>query len=265
MSEHPSDEVGAGVVTKGQASAVIPHSAEVSLDWRDASELASALRGLLAGHDLIVIRDAEVDDAQLSDIGQQLGSGCSEIKRFVVEGPTGPSGQSRWHHVGNLVEGKACDMTLMSIREFPTHGGEFELVSNRRAWRRLDPAAHERLRHLQVEHDFTSVRHTTARADDPSRKGVLPLVSDPADPFLLLGFHAAQVLGMTGPASKALLDELLFGATQPDCIYRHAWQRGDLIAWRNLPLMHRSCGFDVPGRRVIHELQVRDLDPRLAS
>ena len=49
-------------------------------------------------------------------------------------------------------------------------------------------------------------------------------------------------------------------ATQAEAIYRHEWQAGDLIAWRNRPLMHRSLGFDVPGRRLIHEVLVRDLD-----
>ncbi|WP_133703251.1 TauD/TfdA dioxygenase family protein [Roseateles toxinivorans] len=231
------------------------------MDWHDAADLALALRRLMASHDLVVIRAAAIDDAQLTDIGRQLGSGCSEVKRFVVEGPTGSIGQSRWHHVGNLVDGKPCDLTLMSVREFPSQDGEFELVSNRRSWRALEPAVQERLRGLNVEHDFTSVRHTTARADDPSRKGMLQLVWDAADPHVVLGFHAAQVIGMTTASSKALLEALMTAATLPQHVYRHAWQAGDLIAWRNLPLMHRSRGFNVPGRRVIHEVQVRDIAP----
>lgn len=240
--------------------AVIPRSVEVKVDWQDEASLARALRQLLTHHDLVVIRDAALDDAQLADIGQQLGNGCSEIKRFVVQGPTDLYGQSRWHHIGNLVDGRPCALTLMSIREFPPHGGEFELVSNRRAWRELDPAVQVHVRDLDVEHDFTSVRHTTARADDPSHKGILSLVRDVSDPHLMLGFHAAQVIGMTPQSSSAFLGELMRSATQPGNVYRHAWQAGDLIAWHNLPLMHRSLGFDMPARRVIHEVQVREFD-----
>lgn len=132
--------------SSGKLCAAIPYSAEVRMDWHDAPDLALALRSLMARHDLVVIRAAAIDDTQLASIGHQLGSGCSEIKRFVVEGPTGSMGQSRWHHVGNLVDGKPCDLTLMSIREFPSQDGEFELVSNRRTWRALEPAVQGQLR-----------------------------------------------------------------------------------------------------------------------
>lgn len=238
-------------------NAIIPRSVEVRMMRRGTGSIADTLRRLLADHDLVVIRDAPLDDEQLSQVGGQLGQGCSEIKRFVVQGPTGPSGQSRWHHVGNLVDGRACDLTVMSIREFPSQDGEFELVSNRRAWSELPAEFQHRLRTLEVEHDFTSVRHTTARPDDPSRQGTLPLVRGTQDPHLLLGFHAARIIGMEHESSHELLGDLMQRATRPENVYRHAWQPHDLIAWHNLPLMHHSLGFDVPGRRVIHEVQVR--------
>lgn len=238
-------------------NAIIPHSAEVRMTRQDTGSIADTLRRLLANHDLVIIRDAPLGDEQLSLVGGQLGQGCSEIKRFVVQGPTGPSGQSRWHHVGNLVDGRACDLTVMSIREFPRQDGEFELVSNRRAWSELPPEVQHQLRSLEVMHDFSSVRHTTARSDDPSRQGILPLVRDAQAPYLLLGFHAAHITGMEPAASGRLLGHLMQRATRPENIYRHAWQPHDLIAWHNLPLMHHSLGFDVPERRVIHEVQVR--------
>jgi len=240
---------------------VIPRSVEIRVADGSAETVHRTLRNLLATHDLVLIRGAAVSDDELRRIGESLGQGCSDIKKFVTQGPTGPAGQSRWHHVGNLAGNKAADATLMVIREFPTYGGEFELVSNRLAWRKLSPAQQSRLRPLQVEHDFTSVRHTTANADDPSRKGVLPLVADGGgDPHLMLGFHAARINGMDETASRSLLDQLLSAATQETCVYRHYWQQGDLVAWRNNPLMHRSCGFDVAERRAIHEVTIRELE-----
>lgn len=238
-------------------NAIIPHSVEVRMTRQDTESITDTLHRLLSDHDLVIIRNAPLDDEQLAEVGRQLGQGCSEVKRFVVEGPTGSSGQSRWHHVGNLVDGRACELTVMSIREFPSEDGEFELVSNRRAWSELPPEDQHRLRSLEVAHDFTSVRHTTARLEDPSRKGTMPLVGGTQDPYLLLGFHAAQVIGMERKASDGLLGELMQRATRSSNVYRHTWQPHDLIAWHNIPLMHHSLGFDVPERRVIHEVQVR--------
>ncbi|MET4575033.1 TauD/TfdA dioxygenase family protein [Ottowia thiooxydans] len=261
MTLHPAAE------RQGPASdalsALIPRSVDVRMMRRDTVDLATTLRRLLMDHDLVILRDAPLDDEQLGLVGGMLGEGCSEIKRFVVEGPTGSSGQGRWHHVGNLYDGRPCELTLMSIREFPSHGGEFELVSNRRAWSELTPEVQHRLRALEVEHDFTSVRHTTAHPDDPSRKGTLPLVRDASPSHLLLGYHAAQVVGMERETSDVLLSELMRHATRPENVYRHAWQPNDVIAWHNLPLMHRTCGFEVAGRRVIHEVQVRVFDAQI--
>ncbi len=134
-------------------------------------------------------------------------------------------------------------------------------MSNRLAWRKLPAEQQSLLRPLQVEHEFNSVRHTTANADDPSRKGLLPLViDDGGDPHLMLGFHAVRINGMNETAGRSLLAQLLSAATQETCVYRHRWQQGDLLAWRNNPLMHRSCGFDVMERRVIHEVTIHELE-----
>ncbi len=241
-------------------SAAIPRSVELALPAGSTDELGAKLRELLSSHDLVVMRGAGVEDQELVRLGSLLGRNCSELKRFVTEGPTGPAGQSRWHHVGNLAGNNAADATLMAIREFPQSGGEFELVSNRLAWRQLAPEEQSRLRPLTVQHDFSTVRHTTARTDDPSRKAVLPLLmATDGEPYLFLGFHAARIIELEEAESRSLLDDLMSRATRKECVYRHRWQPGDLLAWRNIPLMHHSLGFDAPSRRAMHEVTIRHL------
>ncbi len=99
---------------------VIPRSMEIRVADGSAETVHRTLRNLLAIHDLVLIRGAVVSDDELGRIGESLGRGCSEIKKFVTQGPTGTAGQSRWHHVGNLAGNKAADATLMAIREFPS-------------------------------------------------------------------------------------------------------------------------------------------------
>ena len=43
---------------------------------------------------------------------------------------------------------------------------------------------------------------------------------------------------------QALLGELIQFATQPQFIYRHKWQVGDLVIWDNRCTMHRSTPFE---------------------
>jgi len=42
---------------------------------------------------------------------------------------------------------------------------------------------------------------------------------------------------------QALLTELIEFATQPQFVYRHRWQVGDLVIWDNRCTMHRATPF----------------------
>jgi alpha-ketoglutarate-dependent 2,4-dichlorophenoxyacetate dioxygenase len=44
---------------------------------------------------------------------------------------------------------------------------------------------------------------------------------------------------------RALLDELMEFATQPQFVYRHKWQVGDLVIWDDRCTMHRATPFAV--------------------
>ena len=56
---------------------------------------------------------------------------------------------------------------------------------------------------------------------------------------LLVGPHAAGIVGMPGPPGRALLWRLQQWAGQPDFVYRHDWRLGDLVMWNNEGVMHR--------------------------
>jgi hypothetical protein len=52
--------------------------------------------------------------------------------------------------------------------------------------------------------------------------------------------------------SRALLDRLLEWSTQPQYVYRHRWQPGDLVVWNNTGMLHRATEFEPSSRRVMH-------------
>jgi len=51
-----------------------------------------------------------------------------------------------------------------------------------------------------------------------------------------------QIVGMTAEESKPLLQFLCRHATRPQFVYRHQWQKGDLIMWDNRCMMHNALG-----------------------
>ena len=54
----------------------------------------------------------------------------------------------------------------------------------------------------------------------------------------------SQIVGIRVEEGQALLGELIQFATQPQFIYRHKWQAGDLVIWDNRCTMHRSTPFE---------------------
>jgi alpha-ketoglutarate-dependent 2,4-dichlorophenoxyacetate dioxygenase len=50
-------------------------------------------------------------------------------------------------------------------------------------------------------------------------------------------------------------------ATQPQFVYRHIWQDGDLVIWDNLATMHRARAFDdTKYRRELRRVTTLDVE-----
>src|SRR3546814_17853117 len=69
---------------------------------------------------------------------------------------------------------------------------------------------------------------------------------------LLLGATADYVVGWSAEKSRALLAQLRDWATQPQYVYRHEWQVGDLLIWANTGTMHRALPYDPASGRLMH-------------
>jgi alpha-ketoglutarate-dependent taurine dioxygenase len=69
---------------------------------------------------------------------------------------------------------------------------------------------------------------------------------------LLLGATADYVIGLSVEESRALLARLRDWATQPQYVYRHEWELGDLLIWDNTGTMHRALPYPVESGRLMH-------------
>jgi alpha-ketoglutarate-dependent 2,4-dichlorophenoxyacetate dioxygenase len=111
----------------------------------------------------------------------------------------------------------------------------------------------KRLENLVAEH---SLWHALAKAGGytpteeerkaypPARHPVVRRHPGSGRIALYVSGSASYIIGMPAEEGRALVDELIAFATQPQFVYRHKWQVGDLVIWDNRCTMHRATPFE---------------------
>jgi alpha-ketoglutarate-dependent 2,4-dichlorophenoxyacetate dioxygenase len=61
---------------------------------------------------------------------------------------------------------------------------------------------------------------------------------------LYIASYASHIVRMAVEDGQALLAELIEFATQPQFVYRHKWQVGDVVIWDNRCTVHRATPFE---------------------
>ena len=180
------------------------------------------------------------------------------------------TGNNMWHSDSSFRKVPSF-VSIMSVYEVPEHGGDTEYVSARAAYSRLSSEVRDLIEPLEVIHDYVFSRSKVADVD-PAHAASLPPVhqklvrKNPANKKknYYIGSHAKSIAGWAEDAGRELLDDLLVKATQPECIYTHEWQPGDLVIWDNRCLLHRGKGYDADKyRRLMRQTRVRGSGPTL--
>jgi alpha-ketoglutarate-dependent taurine dioxygenase len=160
-------------------------------------------------------------------------------------------------------------MTALYAVEVPPRGGDTEFANTAIAYSALSPEVKRRIAGLRVV--FYWGAGYGATEPQITGSGILEAVDHPlvrthpetGTKALYIGNHSSHILGWPPAAGRALLDNLLAHATQPEFVYAHCWQPGDLIMWDNRCLLHRAvANFDVNNeRRILHRIVVRGTVP----
>ena len=90
-------------------------------------------------------------------------------------------------------------------------------------------------------------RHPMVITDESTNKKLLFLGRRP---------HA-YIVGLEIEESENLLDEIWKHATQEKYTWTQKWEKGDLLMWKNLNVLHKSDAFDPNTRRVMHRTQLK--------
>ena len=74
--------------------------------------------------------------------------------------------------------------------------------------------------------------------------------------------HTSRMSGMPEDEGNALLEQLYRHIVQPEFIYTHHWQPGDLLMWDNVAVQHKATfDYDLPLRRLMYRTTVRGSVP----
>ena len=133
-------------------------------------------------------------------------------------------------------------ISILSALVVP-HGGDTMWCNQYQAYDRLSPVMKKMLEGLRVKFTGLRLARMMGAGEDKIPSAVHPLVRTHPETkrkALYVGHKdtAQQIDGMTPQESRPLLDFLYDHSTQPDNIYRHMWQKGDVVMWDNRCTMH---------------------------
>ena len=180
--------------------------------------------------------------------------------------------------LGNLEADWHTDMSYLEVppaasilhaREVPAVGGNTYFASMYLALAALPPGLHTRIESQRLRHDsaYTSVgelrKGARAVRDVSAAQGAIhPTIRthpESGREALYLGRRLnACFLDMPLGESEALLDEIWAFCVQPQFVYKHVWNAGDLLVWDNRSTIHRRDEFNETERRIMWRTQVKE-------
>ena len=199
------------------------------------------------------------DISNLNPDGEVMGP--NDLKRLYNLG-------NRLWHTDSSFKYIPARASLLSAREIPPEGGETEFADMRAAYDALTDEKKRQLEGLIAEHSIFQSRslHGFTEFNDDIRREMPPVPqimvrthAGSGRKTLYLASHASHVIGWPVEEGRALINELIGFATQPQFVYQHRWRVGDMVMWDNRCTMHRGRPYDeAKYRRVLHRTTVSD-------
>ena len=182
--------------------------------------------------------------------------------------------------IGNLGDGEAvwhADMTYLQLPpkagilyalEVPENQGNTHFANMALAYSELPNKLKEKINDKILIHDSAHnsagmLRKGYSEVDNPSETpgAKHPMVitdKNTNKKLLFLGRRPhAYIIGLELEESENLLNEIWEHATQEKFTWTQKWEKGDLLMWKNLNVLHKRDAFDPNTRRVMHRTQIK--------
>jgi alpha-ketoglutarate-dependent 2,4-dichlorophenoxyacetate dioxygenase len=165
-------------------------------------------------------------------------------------------GNRLWHTDGSYMPVPVVLGILYAVAIPPPSalgGGETEFADMRAAYDALPEEMKPAIDGLVAEHDvfwsrgqigFTEFPPGEREQYPPSRQRLVRRHPGSQRKTLYLSAHASHIVGWPVAEGRLLLYDLNMHATQPQFVYSHKWQVGDVVIWDNRCTMHRGRPHD---------------------
>ena len=248
---------------------------KIDIDTLLSGSQSTQIRKALEERGVIFFRGLDISDEQQLAIAKSLGNLVdSERERGIYKITLDKSvnekadylkGSLFWHFDGSLQRFPNLAALLRAVKLSDT-GGETEFCNTYAAYEDLPDDEKHDIENLRVVHSATRSQFYVnpemsyeelrmwQEAPVPSKSCPLVWTHQSGRKSLLLGATADYVEGLSVEASRALLARLRDWATQPQYVYRHEWQVGDLLMWDNTGTMHRALPYSLDSGRLMHRV-----------
>ena len=242
---------------------------------------AERIRAILEQRGVVFFRGLEISDEHQVAIAKTLGNIVKNegedgsiykisLDKNVNQRAEYLKGSLFWHFDGSLQPYPNL-ATLLRAMKLSETGGDTEFCNTYAAYDDLPEADKELIAGLRVMHSAErsqyyvtpemSYEEITFWQKSPTKACPMVWTHQSGRKSLLLGATADYVIGLPAEESRALLARLRDWATQPQYVYRHQWQLGDLLIWDNTGTMHRALPYAVDSGRLMHRTILAGEEP----
>jgi len=167
-----------------------------------------------------------------------------------------------WHSDSTFLPTPALTNILIG-RVVTTEGGATELASTRAAWAKMPDRLKAKVQGRGIWH-----RYSHSRRKISPELAELPMFNKWPDQHwnalwrnpvngreaLYIASHAFKLDGYDEAEGQAIIEELIDFCTQPQFVYSHTWQVGDVLIWDQRAVLHRGTPWPYEQRRVLSSI-----------
>ena len=238
---------------------------------------------------VLVFKKQNLDDQKLINFSKNFGEldppgpnpyGITFLPEFPEINVISNVKNEQGTPIGNLGDGEAvwhADMTYQELPpkagilyalEVPENQGNTHFANMNLAYSELPATIKEKIDGKILIHDSAHnsagmLRKGYSEVNDPTetpgaRHPIVITDKSTNKKLLFLGRRPhAYIVGLEVEESENLLDEIWEHATQEKYTWTQQWEKGDLLMWKNLNVLHKRDAFDPNTRRIMHRTQLK--------
>lgn len=231
---------------------------------------APQIRELLAQRGVLIFRQLAFDGAQqvafAKTLGDVLPQGDNYIMKITLDKNESPGAEylkgTFYWHIDGATDDVPTRASLLTAKRLSSTGGETQFANTYAAYEDLPESDKEAFSKLRVVHSLEAAQRMVNPEPSYAELQIWQRMKPKSHPLvwkhqsgrrsLVLGATASHVDGMGLEEGRALLCRVLEWATQPQFVYQHEWQLGDLLIWDNTGVMHRVLPYAFDSGRMLH-------------